>query len=131
MDTLRQSSAEELPEGSVLDLALLDEAADFGIDDLRQLIDAFLAQADEIMILLRSAIDAGDAQTTEHLAHKLAGSSGVCGAVAVMQSLRALEQSTRKGCLSEADPLLQSVAEQLESSRRLLDEYLDSYSKRD
>jgi HPt (histidine-containing phosphotransfer) domain-containing protein len=111
-------------EESPLDLELLDENADLGLDSLNELIDLYLAQADETMAGLRTAVAAGDAVDVGRLAHKLAGSSAVCGVKAMTSSLRALEQRSREGRLSEFDQLLAHTSQQLESCRRLLAEYL-------
>ena len=59
------------------------------------------------------------------MAHKLAGSSAVCGVSVMVTPLRALERRGREGQLAGADQLLAEVTQRLELSRRLLAEYLD------
>ena len=107
-----------------LDLELLDEMADLGIDDLRELIDAFLEQATEEMRNICRVIEAKNADEVANLAHRLAGSCGVCGATSAMAALRLLERS---GCEANwpaiATHFDRSVQE-LESSGRLLAKYL-------
>jgi HPt (histidine-containing phosphotransfer) domain-containing protein len=112
------------PVESPIDKELLDESAELGLDDLRELIDMYLDQADEIMGGLRTAVQAGAAAEVNDLAHKLAGSSAVVGAAAVVQPLRTLEHLARDGQLSGSDKLLAEANERLELCRRLLAEYL-------
>ena len=112
------------PDVLPLDRELLNEDAELGVEGLRELIDMYLTQADEILANLQVAIRTGAASDVEHLAHKLAGSSAVCGVNVMVPPLRALEQRGREGRLSDADQLLAQMTERLELSRRLLAEYL-------
>jgi histidine phosphotransfer protein HptB len=107
-----------------LDRELLDENAEFGLNDLRELIDLYLDQADEIMGELRTAVQAGETKSIDQLAHKLAGSSAVVGAQAVVKPLRSLENLARQGEVVGSDQLLADATEQLELCRRLLTEFL-------
>jgi HPt (histidine-containing phosphotransfer) domain-containing protein len=109
---------------SPLDLEILDENAEIGMEGLRELIDMYLTQADETLADLQVAIRTGAAGDVNHLAHKLAGSSVVCGVNIMVPPLRAMEQRGRECRLSDADPLLVQLTERLELSRRLLAEYL-------
>jgi HPt (histidine-containing phosphotransfer) domain-containing protein len=111
-------------EETLLDVELLDEDAQINLDGLRELIDIYLKAADEILKDLRAATEVGAADDVQRLAHKLAGSSAVCGVKAMIQPLRALEQRGRKGQLSDADQLLAQTVQRLEMCRRLLAEYL-------
>ena len=109
---------------SPLDIALLDENAEIGMDGFRELIDMYLVQADEILEGLQMAIAGGSAKEVNHLAHKLAGSSAVCGVKALVAPLRELEKRGRAGDLEGADELFRRITDQLELSRHLLAEYL-------
>ena len=111
-------------EEALLDMELLDESAAIGVDGLRGLIDMYLTQADEVLKELQAAIEVGAAEDVKRLAHRLAGSSAVCGVTAMIQPLRALEQRGREGQLSDADQLLAQTVQRLEVCRRLLAEYL-------
>jgi HPt (histidine-containing phosphotransfer) domain-containing protein len=84
----------------------------------------YLTQADELLKELQAAIEVGAAEDVKRLAHKLAGSSVVCGVTAMVEPLRALEQRGREGQLSDADQLLAQTVQRLEVCRRLLAEYL-------
>jgi HPt (histidine-containing phosphotransfer) domain-containing protein len=118
------------PVEAPLDRALLDENAEFGLDDLHELIDLYLAQADEIMGELRTAVRTGAAENVDNLAHKLAGSSAVCGVAAMVEPLRALEKLGREDELADADQILAEATERLALCRRLLAEYLAEKSYR-
>jgi HPt (histidine-containing phosphotransfer) domain-containing protein len=109
---------------SPLDIALLDENAEMGIDGLRELLDMYLVQADEILGGLRKAVADGSAKDVDQMAHKLAGSSAVCGVNVMVAPLRDLEKQGRAGDLNGADELVQRIDDQLDLSRRLLAEYL-------
>lgn len=115
-----------MTEESPLDIALLDETFDTDEEGLHELLDMYWAQAEQTIPELHKAIQAGDAKSVDHLAHKLAGSSGVCGVKAMVGPLRTLEMRGRAGDLSDADSLIASLTECLESCRRLVDEYLAS-----
>ena len=117
------------PDEPLLDMELLDENAEMGLDGLRELIDLYLAQAGQTLGELRTAVAAGAANDVGQLAHKLAGSSAVCGVVAVTSSLREIERCGCEGRLSEIDPLLVETEQRLELCRRLLADYLAEKEK--
>lgn len=112
-------------EESPLDRETLDSIAEGDPDGARELVELFLEQAEKTMRDLHGAIEAGAAGDVNHLAHKLAGSSAACGATGMMPPLHALEQRGREGVLSDAGNLLAQIEQRLESTRRLLAEYLD------
>ena len=116
-------------EEALLDVELLDENAAIGVDGLRELIDLYLAKADELLNDMQAAIEVGAAEDVKRLAHRLVGSSVVCGVTAMVEPLRALEQRGRDGQLSDADQLLAQTVRRLEMCRRLLAEYLAEKSR--
>ena len=95
-----------------------------GPDGLGELMDLYLTQAKEIMADLRTAIAAGRAEDVKQLAHKLAGSSAVCGVKTIVPPLRALEQQGKEGRLSGADQLLAQANLRLELCEKALADYL-------
>jgi HPt (histidine-containing phosphotransfer) domain-containing protein len=107
-----------------LDLEVLNESAEFGIDGLRELLDEYFVQADEIIAGLRTAIHDQQPNVVNQLAHKLAGSSAVCGLKAVVEPLRILEQRGRAGELSDAPQCMDTLIAQLDLCHRLLDDYM-------
>jgi HPt (histidine-containing phosphotransfer) domain-containing protein len=112
------------PVETPLDRELLDESAEYGLDDLQELIELYFDQADEIMGQLQTAVQTGAAKDIDQLAHKLAGSSAVVGVKAVIQPLRTLEKQGHEGQLAGSEQLLADATERLELCRRLLAEYM-------
>ncbi len=113
-----------MAEESPLDIELLDESYELDEDGLRELIDMYFVQAEETVAGLRTAIRAGEADNVNQLAHRLAGSSAVCGLTAMIGPLRMLQQRGREGQLSDAESFVAAITERLESCRQLLNEYL-------
>jgi PAS domain S-box-containing protein len=112
------------PDEPLLDVELLKEMSEADPDGLGELVDLYLTQAKEIMPDLRTAIAAGAAEDVKHLAHKLAGSSAVCGLKAIVTPLRALEQQGKEGRLSGADQLFTQAGLRLELCEKALADYL-------
>jgi HPt (histidine-containing phosphotransfer) domain-containing protein len=129
MDSIQSTSSGRGSNEAMLDREVLDEAADLGLDDLHELIDLYFEQLDKITALLDQAIAVEDTGQTEQLAHQLAGSSGACGAIGVMNALRELERCCREGRAQEAKPLLQTVVQHSAVSRNLLGEYLREHAR--
>ncbi|MCX7424843.1 MAG: PhnD/SsuA/transferrin family substrate-binding protein [Planctomycetia bacterium] len=113
------------PEEPSLDRESLDGFAEGDPEGARELIELYLEQAAETMKNLHAAIDAGAADDVNHLAHRLAGGSAVCGVTAVVAPLRTLEQRGRENQLSDAGDLLAQIEQRLEISRLALAKYLD------
>jgi HPt (histidine-containing phosphotransfer) domain-containing protein len=112
------------PDDQLLDIELLNEMSETGAHGLGELMDLYLTQAKEIMADLRTAIAAGRAEDVKQLAHKLAGSSAVCGVKAIVPPLRALEQQGKEGRLSGAGQLLAQAGLRLELCEKALADYL-------
>jgi len=108
-----------------LNSAVLDEHAAIGLDGLRELIDLYVDQAEKILSGLREAVRSGAAGEVRDLAHRLVGSSSVCGVDAMVAPLRALEARGREGQLADAEPLVDEIARELGRCRALLEEYLN------
>ena len=112
------------PEEPPLDRESLDEISAADPEGVRELIELYLQQAEDTMTRLQAAIDAGVAQDVDRLAHKLTGSSAVCGVTVMLAPLRALEQRGREDRLSDANELLAQVRQRFAVGRRCLAEYL-------
>jgi HPt (histidine-containing phosphotransfer) domain-containing protein len=120
-----------MPIEMPLDKELLEENASLGLEDLHELIELYLAQADDIMGELRTAVQTGAANEVDELAHKLAGSSAVVGVQAMVEPLRMLEKQAHAGILANSNRLLDETAERLDLCRRLLNEYMAEKGWRD
>jgi HPt (histidine-containing phosphotransfer) domain-containing protein len=113
-----------MPIEMPIDRELLDESAEYGLDDLQELIDLYMEQADELIGGLRTAVRNGAAKDVDQLAHKLAGASAVVGANAMVGPLRTLEKQGRDGQLAGSEQLLAEITERLDLCQRLLNEFL-------
>jgi CheY-like chemotaxis protein len=85
-----------------VDLEQLQSACDGDAGLMRELMDLYFGQADQIMAGLGKAIAAGDVREVDHLSHKLAGSSLACGMSALVPALRQLEHNAKAGHLQGA-----------------------------
>ena len=91
---------------------------------MRELMDMYFAQADQIMPGLRQAIQTGAVAEVNHLAHKLAGSSLACGLSAIVPSLRRMEQGANAGHLNGAEASLAEAITSLELLRHAVQDHL-------
>jgi HPt (histidine-containing phosphotransfer) domain-containing protein len=108
----------------LVDLDQLQSACDGDARLMRELIDLYFGQADQIMAGLGKGIAAGDVGEVDHLAHKLAGSSLACGMSALVRPLRQLEMNAKAGHLDGAPEWFAQVAAQLEAVRRFMNDHL-------
>lgn len=111
-------------ESGLLDMEVIEETAEFGIEDLRDLIEVYIAQAKDIMGKTQTMLEVGDLKEASLLAHRLAGSSAACGAVAAMNTLHSLELSARDGHSKDCAALFDRAIAEIEASEALLAEYL-------
>lgn len=109
---------------SPLNIELLDETADLDPEGLGDLIAMYLAQADDLIEKLQTAVKASDSEEIERIAHKLAGASAVCGVSGLVAPLRVLEQRGRDNRLDEAQALLDDIIQELSVCRDQLNEYV-------
>ena len=121
MSTFDSNSGAAKP---LVDLEQLQSACDGNAELMRELMDLYFTQADEIMAGLGKAIDAGDVAQADHFSHKLAGSSLACGMSAVVPPLRQLERNAKAGHLRGAPDWFAQVGVQLEAVRRYMRDYL-------
>ncbi len=112
---------------SVVNFDQLKSACDGDAVVMRELVDLYFQQADEIMASLERAINVNAVGEVNHLAHKLAGSSLACGMSAVVPSLRQLEGGAKAGHLNGARELLADVTAQMIVVRSRVQDYLLQY----
>ena len=79
----------------------------------------YLDQAEQILVEIESAIEDEDQVRVSQLAHKLAGSSAMCGMDGIVQPLQSLE-NLQPYVNSEAVELLRTATQQLETIRSTL-----------
>ena len=94
---------------------------------MRELMDMYFGQADQIMLGLRQAIQTGAVAGVSQLAHKLAGSSLACGLSAIVPSLRRLEQGAKAGHLDGAEASMAEAVTSLELLRRAVQDHLRQF----
>ena len=111
-----------------MDFGQLQAACDGDAGVMRELIDLYFQQADDIMARLEKAISGKVLADVNHLAHKLAGSSLACGMSAVTPALRQLELGAKAGHLDGAGELFADVTSQMALVRVKVQEYLLQYS---
>ena len=112
----------------LVDLEQLQSACDGDAGLMRELIDLYFGQADEIMAGLGKGIAAGDVGEVNHLSHKLAGSSLACGMTALIPPLRHLEHNAKAGHLNGAPDWFAQAGVQLEAVRTFMRDYLSQNS---
>ena len=94
-----------------VDMARLHEAMG---DESFEILDIYLAQMSENLEKLTAAIEAGDANELDLIAHNCAGTSANCGMVAVVQPLRELERMSRQGSLAGAEAMGRQVVSEFQ-----------------
>jgi HPt (histidine-containing phosphotransfer) domain-containing protein len=109
----------------LMDMEQLQSACDGDARLMRELMDLYFGQADQIMAGLGTGIAAGDVGEVDHLSHKLAGSSLACGMSALLPALRHLEHNAKDGHLEGAREWFAQVGVQLEAVRLFMRDYLE------
>lgn len=93
---------------------------------LRELVEVFLAHARELLLALEHALDAGNRQEVQRVAHALKGCAAELSATAMAGAARCLEESIRQGDLSNLSEKCQSVKEESVRLERILSNWLSS-----
>ena len=120
------SAGAEKPAECPVDIQRLRGVSDRSFEQLRELIELYLVQANDLIQNLRAAIQVGEAESVERLAHELVGASVNCGMTAMVPSLRDLERMGRTRNLSGAENLCTVVSNQLNQIKQFLTGYLES-----
>src|SRR5439155_17600041 len=113
---------------SPVDQERLQELRGDDPDQLRELVDLYLAQADELIGALGAAIETSSAREIERLAHKFVGSSVTCGMTAIVAPLRELEQAGRTGQLANVAQSHAQARQQLDRINRFFKPHLEAGS---
>ena len=108
----------------MIDFDQLQSACGGDADLMRELMDMYFGQADQIMPGLRQAIQTGAVADVNHLAHKLAGSSLACGLSAIVPPLRQMEQGAKQGNLDGAEAAMAEAIKSLELLRQAVQDHL-------
>lgn len=81
-----------------------------GADELAtDILTGFVDEASGHLVALSLAVEDGDSQAVQHLAHTMKGAAEIVGALALSEVSGRLEAAGRAGDLSAAGPLLREV----------------------
>jgi len=105
---------------SLVDLSRIEEVAGGNRDFVLELIEMFLADAEQLLAAMKRAIEARDAESLRVQAHSLKGSSANFDAHALREAAQRLEESSRDSRLEEAPALLESIRFEFERVREAL-----------
>jgi HPt (histidine-containing phosphotransfer) domain-containing protein len=108
----------------LIDFDQLQSACDGDAGLMRELMDMYFGQADQIMPGLHQAIQTGEVAQVDYLSHKLAGSSLACGLSAIVPPLRQMESGAKEGHLNGAEASMAEAVTSLELLRQAVHDYL-------
>ncbi len=123
------ANMENVEPEDAFDRESLDAVASGDLEGARELIDMYLNQSRHILDSLREASQKNDAKQINQLAHKLAGSSAVCGLPIMVEPLRELEAKGAEENLVGSDELIERIEGNLNVSRKFLEQYLMDMEK--
>jgi len=103
-----------------VDMARLSEFSGDMDDGFRELVDLYLTQTTQQLEQLRLAVDNGNAERVNRLAHSCAGASSTCGMIAIVPLLRELEQLGADNNLAGAPEIFLSVTAEFDRIRTFL-----------
>jgi hypothetical protein len=96
---------------------IVERLRDLGVLDdpefLRETFDAFVADSESLLGVLREAIGRGDALVCEHAAHRLKGASLNLGAVGLAKAAAAIEEQGRARDLTNAPAGIEDLRREL------------------
>jgi two-component system, sensor histidine kinase and response regulator len=112
-DSLETLPLSKNQEAAPVDMQALIEASE-GPEEVRELIDLYRHQSNQLMENIRLAIRSGAAEEVERYAHKLYGASANCRITAILNPLRELENMGQSGQITEAERLYTEARRQLD-----------------
>jgi CheY-like chemotaxis protein len=90
------------PSEPVLDVNRLMESAAGSADEARELLKMLVKQTEALLPQIAAALERKDATQASHLAHRSAGASSLCGALALSRLFRQLEHAANAGDFEQA-----------------------------
>jgi HPt (histidine-containing phosphotransfer) domain-containing protein len=102
----------------------LQSACDGDRDLMKELMDMYFGQADQIMAGLHKALQNASIAEVNHLSHKLAGSSLACGLSGIVPPLRRMEHGAKEGHLNGAEASMAEAVALLELLRQAVQDHL-------
>lgn len=104
----------------VIDRARIEDCTGGDEEFLRELVDIYLADADQRLEELKEALMSADEEAFKRVAHMLKGSSANMGAVSVSNCAKELEQLGRSHQLGPAADLMTSLEVEMKRVREEL-----------
>jgi CheY-like chemotaxis protein/HPt (histidine-containing phosphotransfer) domain-containing protein len=108
-----------------VDMTRLIEFSGDMTDGLQELVGLYLNQTSQQLELLRAAIEQGDAERVNRLAHSSAGASSTCGMVGIVPVLRRLERIAAENNLAQAPQIFTAITREFQRIR----DFLQSHPK--
>jgi CheY-like chemotaxis protein len=105
-----------------IDMQRLRDVSGDTPEHLREIVGLYLSEASALIPQLQAAVQAGQAEKIERLAHRLVGASANCGIISIVAPLRELERMGRSHRLDGAERLSTAVTDQFE----LVEQFLTS-----
>jgi len=119
---LRNGRAGAAEPAISLDPAALQELRNLGGDDfLREVVDAFFADAPALIASLRSSLEQGNGEELRRAAHTLKSNGATLGAGEFAELCRTLEQQAKAGDFAGAAPLVDRIEQEFPVLRGTLD----------
>jgi signal transduction histidine kinase/DNA-binding response OmpR family regulator len=103
-----------------IDFERLNDACNNDREQLRELVDLYLTEAERAFVSLEQAIEANSPEQVARLAHKLCGASATCGMKPLADALRELEHLAKEDCFSQLQVQLDKVSAELERVKQQL-----------
>lgn len=103
-----------------IDSAVLENLRDIMAEDYPALLEAYLGDSEERLLLLRQALRDDNAEGLRTAAHSFKGSCSNMGAQGLVQLCLALERAGRDEALELADGLLRQLEQELSVVRVLI-----------
>ncbi len=110
-------------EGDVIDQARMQDLIDGLGDGLQDVIESYLEDAPKQIEEMQAALDRGDRDDLQRIAHTLKSSSGIFGAHQLVTLCRDLEVASREGGIAGTDPI-PPIEEAYEKVQVVLIQYL-------
>ena len=111
------ASASEKEEARPLDLERWQDITEGDPGVMRELVGLYFKQADVLITELGEAVRSRSAPEVKRVAHKFGGASSTCGMIAIVPTLRKLEELGTEDRLAEADAFYEEALRQLERTR--------------
>lgn len=116
LTAIAQSASSKLPprspEGVPVNMNRLQDLANDDPVQLRELVGMYIKESTDVMRDLKISLQTADWEQSERLAHRLGGTSAVCGILGIVRPLRELEMTAKAGHRSFNEMLFREASRQ-------------------